>query len=482
MTSMPNADGTQNIDACLLELRQRGLEVRADAATQSVYSRDASNMSQVPVAVVFPRSHDEVASAVETISRHGIAVIPRGSGTGLAGGAVPAEGSIVVSVARLVDVDAFSPSQLRVRVGAGVLNLDVTRAVADEGLLFAPDPSSQQSCSIGGNIANNSGGPHCLADGVTSAHIHEIQVVLSDGDSVTLGGPDPEPHGYDLRGAFIGSEGMFGVATSSVVRLQMQPPTVRTLVAAFRSVDDGARAVTAVIAGGFVPAALEMMDALITRAVEEFVHAGFPLDAAAVLIVEVAGMEHGVDADVADISRLLTDKGAFEVRIAKSESERSLIWKGRKNAFGAIARIKPNYYLHDTVVPRGELPRVLAQIYEIAARHDLIVMNVFHAGDGNLHPLLVFDKREPGVMERVHRAGEEIVAASIAAGGVLSGEHGIGVEKRDYMTLMFSEEDLYAQQLVRAAFDPLGVMNPHKVLPRAAGCGDLQHVPAGAWV
>lgn len=459
-----------------------GLDVRTDGATTSVYSRDASNMSQQPLAVVFPTTHDDVATAVRAITQHGIAVIPRGSGTGLAGGAVPEPNSIVVSVARMVGTITDAASSLRARVQTGVLNLDVTRAVAADGLLFAPDPSSQQSCSIGGNIANNSGGPHCLADGVTSAHVHAIDVVLSDGQSVSLGGDEPEPPGYDLRGAFVGSEGMFGVATSALVKLQIQPPCVRTLLAAFRTVDDGARAVTAVIAAGFVPAALEMMDSLITRAVEEFVHAGFPTDAAAVLIVEVAGLESGVSADVDDISRILSAEGAYSVRVAQSEQERALIWKGRKNAFGAIARIKPNYYLHDTVVPRSQLPGVLARIYEIANQNDLIVMNVFHAGDGNLHPLLVFDRREAGVMDRVHRAGEEIVALSIAAGGVLSGEHGIGFEKRDYMGLMFTEDDLRAQQLLRAAFDPRGLMNPHKVLPRAAGCGDLQHVPPGAWV
>ncbi len=482
MTMLRRDDSDVDVDGCIAELRRSGLDVRDDGATTSVYSRDASNMSQVPLAVVFPATHAEVVTAVRVITRHGIAVIPRGSGTGLAGGAVPDPASIVLSVARMAEANTDSVSTLRARVQTGVLNLDVTRAVSADGLLFAPDPSSQQSCSIGGNIANNSGGPHCLADGVTSAHVHAIDVVLSDGHEVTLGGDEPEPPGYDLRGAFVGSEGMFGVATAALVKLQIQPPAVRTLLAAFHTVEDGARAVTAVIAAGFVPAALEMMDALITRAVEEFVHAGFPTDAAAVLIVEVAGMEHGVEADADEISHILSAEGAYSLRVAESEAERALIWKGRKNAFGAIARIKPNYYLHDTVVPRSQLPAVLARVYEIAHDQDLIVMNVFHAGDGNLHPLLVFDKREPGVMERVHRAGEEIVALSIEVGGVLSGEHGIGFEKRDYMGLMFTDDDLRAQQLLRAAFDPSGLMNPHKVLPRAAGCGDMQHVPPGAWV
>lgn len=470
------------IRSSIEELRDAGIDVRTDSATTTVYSRDASNMSQVPAAVAFPTSHDEVVRCLSILTGHGVAIIPRGSGTGLAGGAVPEPGSVVVSVARLVSVRDISPDQLRATVEAGVLNLDITHAVSDDGLLFAPDPSSQQSCTLGGNIANNSGGPHCLADGVTSAHVHEIRAVLADGTTVVLGGDEPEPPGYDLRGAFVGSEGMFGIATSAIVRLQKQPPEIRTLVAAFPSIADGAGAVTAIISAGIVPAALEMMDSRITQAVEQYVHAGFPVDAAAILIVEMAGMLSGVEADTDDVSKILVREGAYSVRVAQTATERDLIWKGRKNAFGAIARIKPNYYLHDTVVPRRALPDVLKRVYEIAESHGLIVMNVFHAGDGNLHPLLVFDKRDPGVMERVHSAGDEIVAASIEAGGVLSGEHGIGFEKRDFMPLMFTEADLCAQQRVRASFDPTGLMNPHKVLPRGAGCGDMQHVPPGAWV
>jgi glycolate oxidase len=299
---------------------------------------------------------------------------------------------------------------------------------------------------------------------------------------VQLGGDTAEPDGYDLRGAFVGSEGMCGITTKVCVRLTQNPPAVRTMLMDFTTVDDGAQTVSAIIAAGMVPAALEMMDQLCTRAVEEYIHAGLPTDAAAILLVEVAGLPHGVEADVQRIVEIGKAHGAGTVRIAQDEAERALLWKGRKNAFGAIARIKPNYYLHDTVVPRRRLPDVLRQVYEIVERHQLLVMNVFHAGDGNLHPLLVFDKREPGVMDRVHAAGEEIVRVSVEAGGVLSGEHGIGLEKRDFMPLMFNQIDLDAQGRLRRSFDVVGLANPNKVLPSAASCGDLQHVPEGAWI
>jgi len=281
---------------------------------------------------------------------------------------------------------------------------------------------------------------------------------------------------------FVGSEGMFGVATKVCVKLTPNPPTVQTLLMDFMSVEDGAGTVSDIIAAGIVPAAVEMMDQLCLGAVEAYIHAGLPVDAAAALLVEVVGLPHGVAADVARIEELARNRNVRTVRIAADDAERALLWKGRKSAFGAIARIKPNYYLHDTVVPRSKLPAVLKQVYEIAGRYDLLVLNVFHAGDGNLHPLLVFDKREPGVMERVHAAGEEIVRASVEAGGVLSGEHGIGLEKRDMMPLMFSAVDLAAQQALRSAFDPHGRANPGKVLPSPATCADVQAVPEGAWI
>jgi glycolate oxidase len=432
--------------------------------------------------VVFPVDTAEVQAVVRTCVEHGMPFVPRGAGTGLAGGAVPLDGAVVIALTKMDAVLSVDVENRFAWVEPGVLNLDLTRQVARHGLHFAPDPSSQQSCSIGGNVANNSGGPHCLADGVTSAHVLAVEVVLPDGSVTVLGGEEPEPDGYDLRGAFVGSEGMFGIATKVCVRLTQTPPEVSTLLLDFTSVRDGASTVSAIIAAGMVPAALEMMDALCIEVVEAYVHAGLPTDAAAVLLVEVTGEAAGVTADVQRIVEIGRAHGARTVRIAQDEAERQLLWKGRKTAFGAIARLKPNYYLHDTVVPRRVLPDVLDRVTEIARRHDLLVVNVFHAGDGNLHPLLVFDKREPGVMDRVHAAGEEIVAVSVAVGGVLSGEHGIGLEKRDYMPLMFTEVDLAAQAALRSAFDPVGLANPHKVLPRPASCGDVQHVPPGAWV
>ncbi len=456
--------------------------VRTNATELGLYRRDASNIEGTAGIVCFPLTVVEVQAAVRAAVRHGVAFVARGAGTGLAGGATPLDHALVIATTKMNRVLSVDPVNRSAWVEPGVLNLDLTRQVAHLGLHFAPDPSSQQSCSIGGNVANNSGGPHCLSDGVTASHVLALEVVMSDGSLIALGGDELEAAGLDLRGAFVGSEGMFGIATKVCVRLTQNPPAVRTMLMDFTSVEDGAQTVSAIIAAGMVPAALEMMDQLCVQAVEAYIHAGLPLDAAAVLLVEVAGLPHGLEADVERIVAIGREHGARTVRIAQDEAERALLWKGRKTAFGAIARIKPNYYLHDTVVPRRKLPEVLRKVYEIAARHDLLVLNVFHAGDGNLHPLLVFDKSEPGVMERVHAAGEEIVRASVDAGGVLSGEHGIGLEKRDFMPLMFSPADLEAQGALRRAFDPVGLANPFKVLPSAAACGDVQHVPDGAWV
>lgn len=456
--------------------------VRVGAAELGVYRRDASTIIGEAGAVCLPTTTSEVAAVVRACVRHGFPFVARGSGTGLAGGATPLDGAVVIALSKMDRILSVDPVHRLAWVEPGVLNLDLTRAVAVHGLHFAPDPSSQQSCSIGGNLANNSGGPHCLADGVTSAHILAAEVVLPDGDIVVLGSESGEVDGYDLRGAFVGSEGMCGIATKICVRLTQNPPAVTTMLFDYDTVEAGAQTVSAIIAAGMVPAALEMMDQLCLEAVEAYIHAGLPTDAAAVLLVEVVGQEFGVADDTERIVGLARDHGCRSVRIAADEAERALLWKGRKTAFGAVARIKPNYYLHDTVVPRRHLPAVLTQVYEIADRHGLLVMNVFHAGDGNLHPLLVFDAREPGVVERVHAAGEEIVRVSVAAGGVLSGEHGIGLEKRDLMPLMFSDVDLAAQAALRSAFDTTGLANPTKVLPSPSSCGDSHSVAEGMWI
>jgi glycolate oxidase len=456
--------------------------VRVEPLELTLYSRDASVLEGTAGVVCFPETTEEVQACVRVARAHGRAIVPRGSGTGLAGGAVPLDEAVVVVTTRMDRILEVDEEERVAWVQPGVLNLDLSRAVAHLGLHFAPDPSSQQACSIGGNVANNSGGPHCLAYGVTSAHVLAVEVVLPDGSLAVLGGLDPDPGGYDLRGAFVGSEGTLGVATRIAVRLTPVPSHVRTLLADFTSVEDAAAAVTGIIGAGIVPAALEMMDAEITKAVEAFVHAGFPLDAAAVLLVEVDGLPAGTEADAAAVADVCRAHSARTVRVAADLAERALLWKGRKSAFGAIARLAPDYYLHDTVVPRTRLVEVMAEVYEIARRHDLVMMNVFHAGDGNLHPLIVFDRRTPGVMARVHAAGTEIVEACVAVGGVLSGEHGIGLEKRDYMHLIFSADDLDAQARLREAFDPDGMCNPSKVLPAGARCGDLQRIPEGAWI
>lgn len=456
--------------------------IHGSSVELDVYSRDASNLVGDASLVCFPVSVDEVVGIVDVCRRFGIPFVARGSGTGLAGGAIPSAGAIVVSLTKMNRILSVDVDNRMAWVEPGVLNLDLSRAVADHGLYFAPDPSSQQSCSIGGNVANNSGGPHCLADGVTTNHVMGLEVVLSNGSIVELTGERADVAGFDLRGCFVGSEGMFGIATKICVRLSRQPPCVQTMLFDFPTVQGGADTVSAVIAAGIVPAAMEMMDQLCLQAVEDFVHADLPIDAAAALLIEVAGGRHETDHQAESIRSIGLRHGARSVRIAKDEAERALLWKARKNAFGAIARIEPNYYLHDTVVPRSKLTEVLEQVYTIARENDLRVLNVFHAGDGNLHPLLIFDKRTPGVMERVHRAGERIVEVSIAAGGVLSGEHGIGIEKRDLMHLMFSVADLEAQQRLREAFDPLALANPDKVLPNPSGCGDPVSAPSGAWV
>ncbi|MBV9952406.1 MAG: FAD-binding protein [Acidimicrobiia bacterium] len=471
-------------DALIAELRAALApdRVRDGALERTLYERDASHIRGDAAVICFPLDTAEVQACVRIALAHGRPFVARGAGTGLAGGAVPLGDPVVIVTTKMDRVLSVDPGALVAWVEPGVVNLDLDKQLAPLGLQFAPDPSSQQACTIGGNVANNSGGPHCLASGVTSAHVVALEVVLPDGAVTTLGGLDAEPDGYDLRGAFVGSEGTLGIATRIAVRLTPLAPEVATLLIGFPSVRDAAAAVSAIIAAGLVPAALEMMDQRITRAVEDFVHAGFPTDAAAVLLAEVDGLPAAVAAGTALVEEVGRAHGATSVQVARDRVERAGWWKGRKSAFGAIARIKPNYYLHDTVVPRGRLVDVLDAIDRIVEREDLIVMHVFHAGDGNLHPLLLFDAREPGVMDRVHAAGDEIVRVSVEAGGVLSGEHGIGLEKRDLMPLLFGPDDLDAQARLRDAFDPEHVANPQKVLPAGSRCGDLQAVPAGAWI
>jgi len=464
----------------------------AEPLELALYARDAGVSTGRALAVCWPRSAAEVAAAVQVACSHGRPFVARGSGTGLAGGATPLDDPVVIvttEMNRVLDVDA---EHLVAWVEPGVLNLDLSRAVAPHGLHYAPDPSSQQACTIGGNVGTNAGGPHCLSEGVTSAHVLAVDAVLADGSAARLGSLGPDTPGYDLRGCFVGSEGTMGIATRIAVRLTPDAPRVATMLGAFSSVDAAAATVSGIIAAGVLPAALEMMDAKITQAVEDFVGAGYPRDAEAVLLVELEGLDAGVDEQIAAVDGIARANGATSVRVAADETERALLWKGRKSAFGAIARIAPDYYLHDAVVPRTKLVPVLRRVYGIAAAHDLTVMNVFHAGDGNLHPLLVFDGREPGVWDRVYAAGTEILAACLDAGGVLTGEHGVGIEKRDLMSRQFSADDLDAQARLRDAFDPDGRANPQKVLPRGSRCGETRShggiaasppgAPEGTWI
>ena len=458
---------------------------RAVPLELALYSRDAGLAEGSAGAICFPHDAAQVATAVGCAQRLGVPFVARGSGTGLAGGATPLDDALVIVMTQLDQIVAIDARSRTAWVEPGVLNLDLTRAVTPFGLHYAPDPSSQQACTIGGNVGTNAGGPHCLATGSTTAHVLAVECVLPDGSTVMLGGEAPDAPGFDLRGTFVGSEGTMGITTRVLVRLMPNPPAVRTLLLDFSAIDDAAATVSGIIAAGVLPAALEMMDAQITRAVEDFVGAGYPRDADAVLLVEVDGLPEGVTQQAGIVASIGREHGARSARIARDEAERALLWKGRKSAFGAIARIAPDYYLHDAVVPRTKLVEVLRRVYAIADEQRLTMMNVFHAGDGNLHPLIVFDRREAGTWERVYDAGTQILEACLAAGGVLSGEHGIGIEKRDLMGRFFSPADLDAQARLVEAFDPRGLANPRKVLPAGSRCGELgvnRPVPDGTWV
>jgi glycolate oxidase len=438
-----------------------------------LYALDAGVTPGTPVAVVFPESTQEVAAIVRIARRWGTPIVPRGAGTGLAGGAVASEPGLIVSLMRMNGIEDLDTEGHTAWVGPGVINAELSQHTTPMGLHYAPDPSSQSACTIGGNVATNAGGPHCLAEGTTVAHILAVELVTAAGEVLILGGAAPDPIGLDLRAVVVGSEGTMGIVTKVLVRLLENPPEVRTLLLAFPDVLGAAHTVSDTISAGIVPAALEMMDNPMIRAVENFVRAGYPTEAAAVLLAEVAGHPSAVAAEAEVIADIARGAGASEVRIAGAGAERDRLWLGRKSAFGAVAQAAPDYYLHDTVVPRTRLVEVMGQLYEIAERHDILMLNVFHAGDGNLHPLMAFDAREPGVLDQVKAAGDEIVRVSIAAGGGLSGEHGIGLEKRDFMGEVFDAVSLDAQARLREAFDPAGALNPGKILPAGSRCFDF---------
>jgi glycolate oxidase len=436
-----------------------------------VYECDGYTLEKaVPAAVVLPRSTAEVAEVVRLLHAHRIPFVPRGAGTSLAGGTVSPPGAVVIGLSRMKRILAVDPLNRFAVVEAGVVNLALTRAVEAHGLLYAPDPSSQPACTIGGNIATNSGGPHTLKYGVTTNHVLGVKLVLPDGEVAELGGPVAESPGYDLTGLVIGNEGTFGIVTEATVRLIHAPQSVRTFLAVFESVADASRAVSGIVGAGIIPAALEMMDQLILRAVEEAFHVGFPLDAGAVLLIEIDGIEAGLEELTRRIEAVCRAAGMRSFRTAQDAAERQALWKARKRAFGAIGRLAPNYCTQDGVVPRSRLPEILERIQEIGRRHGLTIPNVFHAGDGNLHPILLYDERDSEQVKQVLAASREILEACIELGGSVTGEHGIGVEKISMLERMFSPDDLAAMRQVRDVFNPDGLANPNKIFATGAGC------------
>ncbi len=428
----------------------------------------------LPNLAVFPGTQSEVVDVVKALAAAGVSFVPRGAGTGLSGGAL-ADDVVLLGLNRLTRILEVDPVNRIARVEPGVVNAKLSRAVAQYGLQYAPDPSSQSVCTIGGNVAENAGGPHCLKYGVTLNHVVECLVVLPDGTCTHLGHAYGESDDYDLLGLFVGSEGCFGVATEITVRLVPLPDTVHTLLADFPSVNAAARAVSRIVATGIVPAALEMMDNATIRAVEASIYAaGYPIDAAAILLCEVDGIADGLDEDVAIVRECCLENGARHVRVATADADRTRLWQGRKKAFGAMGRIAPSLVVQDAVVPRTRLPDVLETIAEIATRHRVQVCNVFHAGDGNLHPNIPYDANDADASARVHAAMSEIMLACIAAGGTITGEHGVGLDKLPYMDRLFTAESLSAMCRVRDVFDPDRRANPGKVVP-VHSCKEWRH-------
>jgi glycolate oxidase subunit GlcD len=440
--------------------------VRHRAAELATYAQDGlPTRVSPPGAVVMPASRDELIAVMRTLHRHGAPFVARGAGTGLSGGAVADSDAVIISLTRLNRILSIEPARRYAIVEPGVVNARLTEATMRHGLLYAPDPSSQTACTLGGNVAENAGGPHCLKYGVTTNHVLAAEVILPDGSIVRLGSPAGEAWGPDLLGLFVGSEGMFGIASEITLRLVPAPSAIRTFLADFASVRAASEAVSAIIATGILPAALEMMDQVCIRAVEASIYAaGYPTDAAAVLIVELDGSAESVGADAAMVDALLQRYGRT-VRSAADAADRARLWQGRKKAFGAMGRVAPDLAVQDAVVPRSKLPDVLDEVGTIGRRHDLLVSNVFHAGDGNLHPNISFDRRDLARAERVHHALSDIMEACVAVGGTLTGEHGVGSDKRDYMPLVFDAATLDAMCRVRRVFDPTERANPGKVLP-----------------
>jgi glycolate oxidase len=456
-------------------------QVLSDRQELRTYECDGlARYKVIPALVVFPRTAAQCASAVRACADAGVPFVARGSGTGLSGGALPHADGVLIVTSQLRRIIEVAPADERAVVEPGVINLDVTRAATPHGYYYAPDPSSQQICSIGGNVAENSGGAHCLKYGFTTNHVTGAEIVTPDGDLVRLGGRAPDAPGYDLLGAFVGSEGTLGIATEVTLRLVRLPESVRTLLAAFPTTDAAGAATSAIIAAGVVPAAIEMMDALAIEAAEAAVHCDYPRGAGAVLIVELDGPAAEVEAQFTRVEQFCDGNGAFEIRVAVDDAERALFWKGRKSAFAAVGRISPDYIVQDGVIPRTALPEVLHRIGELADDNGVRVANVFHAGDGNLHPLVLFDDAVSGEAERAEEVSAAILDLCIEYGGSITGEHGVGMDKAKYMPRMYTADDLDTMQFVRCAFDPRGLSNPGKVFPTPRLCGEVPGRHKGA--
>lgn len=437
-----------------------------DPAALLTYNADGCMMdTHEPQVVVLPTSTEQIVAIVKLAAQAGVPVVPRGTGTGLSGGATPMQGGIVVSTARMDKILEVDTRNQRVRVQPGVINFELSQYLKPYGYHYAPDPSSQKSCTIGGNIANNSGGPHCLKYGTTTNHVLGVEVVLPDGEVIWTGDGTPASVGYDLTGIITGSEGTIGLVTQAWLRIMRLPEAVRVVLALFPDIASASATVSDVIACGLLPAALEIMDRLAIKAVNDMYQLGLPATAEAALIVEVDGVRDGLDTLLNEIVAICQRHGAINVRPARTAEEQTQVWAARKNAFGAMGRLAPTYHLVDTVVPRTRLPYMMEQVGRIAQKYDLPIANVFHAGDGNLHPIILFDRRDASQNQRALAAVDEVLQISIEQGGVISGEHGIGVEKVAYMPLLFSPGDLEAMQRVHRSFDPKDIFNPGKIFP-----------------
>jgi glycolate dehydrogenase FAD-linked subunit len=443
----------------------------------ALYEYDGGVDKHRPDLVVFPRSAQDVAAIVRLAAEFHIPLTGRGAGTGLSGGAIPREGGIVISFARMNRILEIDLENERAVLEPGVVNLDITAAVDSAGYFYAPDPSSQRACTIGGNVAENAGGPHTLAYGVTTNHVLGLELVLADGSIVETGGKEPDLPGFDLTGLLTGSEGGMAFVTKIIVRLMRKPELVKTILAIFDSSADAGRTVAEITACAITPAAVEMLDGVMLRMVEEATHAGYPMDAAAVLLIELEGVREAVEEQVEQVRGACARSGAREIRIAQSAAERDLLWKGRKNAFGAVGRVSPFYYVQDGVVPRTKIAPTLEFIGEVSRKHGLAISNIFHAGDGNLHPIILFDPRKPGDLDKARACGDDILRYCVAAGGSITGEHGVGMEKIELMPSLFTPESLEAMRRLKALFDPENRLNPGKMLPTGKGCLEIRQPP-----